>query len=208
MNFTVFLILLFTIGTAIGFTEVFLNNKRKETGQIKYKWIFPVVLIFYILMLTSTFVEYFVIQRKINIFVVSLGLSLIIIRFLLKYWSVKNLGKFWSPNIEIREKHELIKAGPYKYLRHPAYLTSILDILIAPIIANAYFTFVWTFIGYLTLTLIRIHLEEKALTEKFGEEYIEYQKETSAILPLPKFLLIKWSLFQINSNKLFHGGRK
>jgi protein-S-isoprenylcysteine O-methyltransferase Ste14 len=34
------------------------------------------------------------------------------------------------------------------------------------------------------MIFVRIMIEEKALIEKFGEEYVAYKKETGALLPL------------------------
>ena len=36
-----------------------------------------------------------------------------------RQWAFNSLGKYWSVDIEIRDNHELIKNGPYKYMRHP-----------------------------------------------------------------------------------------
>ena len=38
----------------------------------------------------------------------------------------KELGKNWSISLEIREKHELISAGPYALIRHPMYTSFLL----------------------------------------------------------------------------------
>jgi len=182
-NFTSFLILFVVIGTLSGFVEMFLVRGKKEKGQIYYKWVLPIVLLLYFLMLLSTLFEYFAVKREINFVVVWSGLSLLIGRSLLKHWAIESLGKYWSVQVEIRKNHQLIKTGAYKYSRHPGYLSTIFDMIIIPIVANAFYTLIWILIAYLILLYIRISTEEKALIEKFGEEYIKYQKETWTLIP-------------------------
>jgi len=183
MNYTIFFILFVIITDIIGFIEIIINTRRREPGKIYYKWLFPVILMFFILVLITTFIEYFTIRREINYIIVGFGLGLLVVRFLLKYWSIKSLGKYWCPQLEIRENHKLIKEGPYRYLRHPGYLSTIVDIIIFPLLANAYFTLMFSFFIYIILLYVRIFTEEKVLLEIFGEEYIEYKRNTWALLP-------------------------
>src|SRR3989442_12638223 len=36
-------------------------------------------------------------------------------------WSARVLGQYMRPEIEVREKHELVTRGPYSHIRHPTY---------------------------------------------------------------------------------------
>jgi Isoprenylcysteine carboxyl methyltransferase (ICMT) family len=36
-------------------------------------------------------------------------------------WAPYNLGQYWSARITLKEDHQLIRTGPYAYLRHPIY---------------------------------------------------------------------------------------
>lgn len=73
--------------------------------------------------------------------------------------------------------------GPYRWLRHPAY-TGML--LMYAGINMALGTWLGTLIGvgvFLTATLYRIQVEEKALVEAFGEQYRAYMRHTWRLLP-------------------------
>jgi protein-S-isoprenylcysteine O-methyltransferase Ste14 len=36
-------------------------------------------------------------------------------------WARVHLGKFWSSRVTLKEGHELIRSGPYAWVRHPIY---------------------------------------------------------------------------------------
>ncbi|MHB8260696.1 MAG: isoprenylcysteine carboxylmethyltransferase family protein [Bacteroidia bacterium] len=50
-----------------------------------------------------------------------IGISVIIIGILLRLLAIKQLGRFFTVNVTIRENHQLMQNGLYKYLRHPSY---------------------------------------------------------------------------------------
>lgn len=40
-------------------------------------------------------------------------------------WVFRNIGKNTIPTVEIREEHELLITGPYRWVRHPLYTAGI-----------------------------------------------------------------------------------
>ncbi|HAM38993.1 MAG TPA: hypothetical protein DCP53_06350 [Elusimicrobia bacterium] len=183
MDFTDFLIAFIIIVNIVALIEMAIYKKNKEAGKKYYNWVILITLIFYIMVMVSTLFEYFYIKRVINYWIVGLGFIMLIPRFVIKYFAAKELGKYWGIHIEIRENHKLIKTGIFKYLRHPGYLSTIFEILVVPVVANTYFTVLWSFVIYMILLALRIYSEEKVLIGKFGKEYIEYKRSTWRILP-------------------------
>lgn len=171
--------------------ETFLSDRKKVSGKIYARWTFKALFFVYILLIIGSIIEYFVIKRKINLIISAIGCIMVVIRILLKHWAIKTLDKYWSAHIEIRQSHKLIKEGPYKYLRHPAYLSGLIEFLAIPLIPNSYYMLGITFIIYTSIILVRINIEEKELIKRFGEAYIEYQKEVWALLPIRKRKRIK-----------------
>jgi protein-S-isoprenylcysteine O-methyltransferase Ste14 len=103
----------------------------------------------------------------------------------LRIWAVAQLGVLrFKFNIAFREKQTLKIDGLHGFTRHPTYTAMMLVVL-----AYAITTHSWA-IGVLgTLSALfgfqyRIHYEELALKEQFGEEYDNYHACTPMWLPL------------------------
>ncbi|HOL22228.1 MAG TPA: isoprenylcysteine carboxylmethyltransferase family protein [bacterium] len=102
----------------------------------------------------------------------------------------------------IKKNVSLTTAGPYQICRHPLYLGSFLLSLGLLIISQNFFVFLF-FIIFFPLTYIPAMLkEEKFLTEKFGDEYINYKKSTSCFIPsLKKINRYEFSWEQLRENR-------
>ncbi len=83
-----------------------------------------------------------------------------------RYWAISSLGKYWNTRIIIIPNGNLVAKGPYKYLKHPNYIVVALELFVAPLIFNCWFTAVGSSLVNAFLLLgVRIPAEEKALAE-------------------------------------------
>ena len=185
MSDTLFLIIIGAI-VVQRLIESYLPNSKKLKGVKLAKWTWIAFSVTYPLLIFGSVGEYFLIPGKINLWISGIGVGIVVVRIWLKWWAMFTLGEYWSVQIEVRESHKLVKEGPYRYLRHPAYLSNLMEYLGVPLIANAYYTLIGVLVIYLPLNLIRLHLEERELIRKFGEEYEDYRKEVPALLPIRK----------------------
>jgi protein-S-isoprenylcysteine O-methyltransferase Ste14 len=183
MEFIIFYILFLILSS--GF-RIIRNRatRNREGGVVYFKPIFTVQFWLYVAVLILTIVEFFVVSPKINLFVTLSGLIIYLAGIVGREWAIKTLGEYWSADIRIKEDHKLIKDGPYRYVRHPNLVCLLLETNGLCLIPNSYWTliFVWTI--YLFSILLRMYLEERALIEKFGQEYNDYKKEVFALLPI------------------------
>ncbi len=92
------------------------------------------------------------------------------------------LGRNYSTFLHISEEQSLITTGPYSYVRHPMY-TALITVGIGMTILSANWYFGIPFIALIVVILFRIKKEEQVLIEKFGEEYIQYEKRTKRFIP-------------------------
>ena len=100
-----------------------------------------------------------------------------------RLYAIKTLGRYFTVNVTIREGHKIIKQGLYKYLRHPSYTGSLLSFVGFGISLNNWVSFLIVMIPVTASFIRRMNIEERALTEQFGEEYITYKKQTWRLLP-------------------------
>src|SRR5689334_20372168 len=56
--------------------------------------------------------------------------------FVIRRRAISSLGKFWSLHVEIRDNHEFVQSGPFRWMRHPTYFSMILELLGAGLILN------------------------------------------------------------------------
>jgi protein-S-isoprenylcysteine O-methyltransferase Ste14 len=111
------------------------------------------------------------------------GMAVVIVSLLGRNWAIKTLGMYHSIHIEIRENHELIRSGPYFYLRNPYYLSNIIEAVGLSLIVNSRLaTFIAGFV-YTPILLHRLILEEKALEAKFQLLFVDYKKRVPMIFP-------------------------
>ena len=103
--------------------------------------------------------------------------------FALRRRAIVALGKFWSLHVEIREQHQFVRSGPFRWVRHPTYLSMILELLAAPLILNVKYSLLVIPLVFLPALWVRLRIEESALVEKFGAEYQQYQETTPSLFP-------------------------
>lgn len=98
-------------------------------------------------------------------------------------WSVWTLGAYFSNVVEIEQGHQLVTAGLYRWLRHPAY-TGLLVFFSAAALALG--SWIGALIALLLILLAlryRITIEERLLAETFGSAYHEYAQRTWRLFP-------------------------
>jgi len=97
--------------------------------------------------------------------------------------AVSTLGKQWAVAARLVEGHQLITAGPYRFVRNPIY-TGMLGMLVATGLAMEHWTALIVAVVLFAVGLvIRVHSEEKLLRAAFGKEFEEYSKRVPAVLP-------------------------
>jgi protein-S-isoprenylcysteine O-methyltransferase Ste14 len=99
------------------------------------------------------------------------------------YLAHKCLGRNFSVSLDIRERHVLVSSGVYAVLRHPMYsafwLWAIAQFLLLP----NWFAGAAGILGFGILYLGRVGQEERLMLEAFGDDYQNYMKRTSRIVP-------------------------
>ena len=98
-------------------------------------------------------------------------------------WAQLALGSNFSPTLHVRQEHTLVTSGPYRYVRHPMYTSLFLSLSAILLLTRNWLVGGIPLVGLSVILLMRLPREERAMTEKFGDEYREYVKRTGRFLP-------------------------
>ena len=112
-----------------------------------------------------------------------LGLFLAAVGILVRLWAMRTLGKFFTMPITVRPDHRVVREGPYRWLRHPAYTGNFLIGVGLPLILGTVVGFALSFLFCAVVYVHRIRIEEGVLLQQLGEAYREYSRTTSRLLP-------------------------
>lgn len=112
-----------------------------------------------------------------------LGIVISILSLFYFNWIHKTLGSNYSPTLEIRKGHQLIKVGPYKSIRHPMYTQIWFWTIAQFLIVSNMLGGLSGIAAWAVLYFIRVPKEEKMMIEYFGDEYLEYMKQTGSVFP-------------------------
>ena len=100
----------------------------------------------------------------------------------LLYWTLSSLGKNLTDTVVTRENATLVTRGPYRWVRHPFYVTGALMLLsITGLSANGLIGG----LGLIPLVLLAVRTpkEEQMLVARFGEAYEDYMRRTGRFVP-------------------------
>ncbi|MGA2902691.1 MAG: isoprenylcysteine carboxylmethyltransferase family protein [Candidatus Korobacteraceae bacterium] len=97
-------------------------------------------------------------------------------------WARAYLGTNWSGTVTVKVGHQLVKTGPYRWVRHPIYSGLILAMLGTALErrqARGVVAVALLYAGF----KIKSRIEERTMTNTFGAEYDDYSRSTGAIVP-------------------------
>jgi protein-S-isoprenylcysteine O-methyltransferase Ste14 len=112
-----------------------------------------------------------------------LGFAFVVLGLLFAVTARGWLGGNWSGTVTLKRDHELIRSGPYRFVRHPIY-TGLLLALLGTAIAAGEWRGLVAFALITVAFLRKIGVEEAFLTEQFGEAYASYRAEVPALVPV------------------------
>lgn len=178
------LIQLLSVAAIYTARAVELKAKRDTIrGQIRENLTLKLFFLVGTLVTAGSVLELLLAERGLNWPLFLLGWTCAAFSFWLRRRAIAALGRFWSLHVEIREGHEFVRSGPFRFMRHPTYFSMILELLAFALVCNAIYPLLVIALFFVPVLLMRLRIEEGALVEKFGDAYREYQRTTPALLP-------------------------
>jgi len=101
-------------------------------------------------------------------------------------WARVYLGGNWSSSVTIKVGHQLVRTGPYRWVRHPIYSGLILGLFgtaLAQCRLGGFLSVALFYMGF----KVKSRIEERTMTSTFGAEYDEYSRSIGAIVPKLRF---------------------
>ena len=111
------------------------------------------------------------------------GTLLIAIGLWVFYRSHADLGTNWSITLQIRERHQLVTHGVYRWSRHPMYLALLLIATGQALALPNWLAGPSYLVAMLLLVSLRLGPEERMMREEFGKDYVAYAATTKRLVP-------------------------
>lgn len=138
-----------------------LRMKQKgaiEFGQSHYPFIVSVHSLFFVSLILEVTLFHKHLTQNWSIFLV-----LFFIAQFGRIWALTSLGTFWNTKIIVLPEADIVKKGPYKFVKHPNYIIVAIELIVIPLLFQAFMTaIIFTILNAIILS-IRIPAEERAL---------------------------------------------
>lgn len=176
------------IGIVIVYSKVIENFKTAKVKKNKQKK--KVVSIVETFSMTAFFLLCYIFVIKnititsfvIPIFIKYIACITYLIGVFINYYGRVFLGNNWGNNVVIYTDHTLVKNGLYNYIRHPLYSSIFLMLYSISIMYSNVFVAISTTLIFIPAMYYRAKQEEIELIINFGDEYIEYMRNTGMFI--------------------------
>lgn len=156
------------------------SSSRHDKSSLRVLWTVITVCIFAGVFLAGSGIGFVATGAKI---IRMFGTVLIVAGLAVRWAAILTLRKYFTVDVAIVNNHKVFMTGLYRYVRHPAYLGSLLSFLGLAISFSNWLTALVIFVPITGAFLYRISVEEKALDAFFGDAYRHYRSSTKRLIP-------------------------
>jgi protein-S-isoprenylcysteine O-methyltransferase len=115
--------------------------------------------------------------------VFGIGIALMLLGVGLRWYAIWVLGRFFTRDVAVRAGQTVIRTGPYRFVRHPAYSGLLLTLLGLGLTLGNAASVVAILAGAGVGFAYRVRVEEQALCEALGQPYLDYMRQTRRFIP-------------------------
>lgn len=112
------------------------------------------------------------------------GLVLAVAGIAIAVWALRTLGRHFDLELEVHADHELVRRGPYAFVRHPIYAGLIVHTVGLCLASGNVLLIAGSALVTVPILVLRARAEERLLREQFGAEYDAYAKRVGMLVPL------------------------
>jgi protein-S-isoprenylcysteine O-methyltransferase Ste14 len=115
---------------------------------------------------------------------VALSVLLQALAVLLSWTGSQALGRHLRLDAALRTDHQLVKTGPYRWIRHPIYASMFCMLVGDGLMVASAILLAIAAVVFVIGTEIRVRAEDKLLAERFGTEFAAYRQMVKAYIPM------------------------
>jgi protein-S-isoprenylcysteine O-methyltransferase Ste14 len=97
-------------------------------------------------------------------------------------WARIHLGQYWSDKVVLKVDHQLIRTGPYAYMRHPIYSGVLLGVAGTALVLGQWRGLL-AFLLLLTNYWVKAEREERILSARFEQEFYDHEQRAGFLFP-------------------------
>ncbi len=116
--------------------------------------------------------------------VTTIAAALMLAGLSLRVWAVRTLGRYFTWFITVYDDHQVIRTGPFRFIRHPAYGGALLLFVGTLLFLHAWIGAALSLVFQLFAYVRRIRYEEAEMIGRLGDAYTTYRREVRALVPL------------------------
>ena len=112
-----------------------------------------------------------------------IGVILAALGVLLRLWAVLTLRERYTRTLLIQDTHTIERGGPYRWVRHPGYLGSLLCFNGVALASGNGVVLLLSMATTFAAYAYRVHVEDAMLVARFGASYEGYRQQVGGLLP-------------------------
>jgi protein-S-isoprenylcysteine O-methyltransferase len=101
----------------------------------------------------------------------------------LRLWAVLTLRERYTRTLLVQHEHAIERGGPYRWVRHPGYLGSLLALDGIALASGNWVALLASLVVTFAAYGYRIRVEDEMLVAAFGDSYAELRRDVGALVP-------------------------
>lgn len=173
------------MGGLYGFSELLLGllKRAKNKSEVRDRGSLAVLWgVIFGSMLVANMVLYAFPDFRISNSWFPIGCAVFFCGLIIRWYAILYLGRFFTVDVAIHSDHHVVDTGPYRFIRHPAYLGVLLAFLGLGLCMLNWVAGLLVIVPIASAFMYRIQVEEMALNEALGARYAAYTAKTKRLI--------------------------
>ncbi|MCS6846479.1 MAG: isoprenylcysteine carboxylmethyltransferase family protein [Anaerolineae bacterium] len=166
------------------------ESRRRRTAHAsvaRVQGLFPplwlALLIGLVARLTCGFLKIGVVRGEMRDAVVWAGVLMVALGWGMRLWAQRELGRYFVGEVAVQPGHAVVRDGPYRWVRHPAYTGGFLSSVGFALMLSTWLGALISAVMLAWAYAVRVPREEALLAHELGDAYRDYMAHTKRFVP-------------------------